>query len=75
MSKEIINPRTGAITWDLEDVTIQDALVISQCGWLTDVERELLVIAIAKLHKEGRRLHLEYQKEKIENELKQNKDE
>jgi len=58
-----------------KEVTIQEALVITKCGCSTDIERELMDIAYAKLHKEARRLHLEYQKEKIEDELNQNKDE
>jgi hypothetical protein len=58
-----------------KELTIQDALVITKCGVSNDVERELLNIAYDKLHKEARRLHLKYQKEKIEKELNQNKDE
>ena len=58
-----------------KELTIQDALVITKCGWSTEVEEELVDIAFAKLRKEARRLHLEYQKEKIEKELNQNKDE
>ena len=58
-----------------KELTIQEALVITKCGCSTDIERELMDIAYAKLHKEARRLHLEYQKEKIEDELNQNKDE
>ena len=56
-----------------KELTIQDALVITKCGWSTEVDEELVNIAFVKLRKEARRLHLEYQKEKIEKELNQNK--
>tara|TARA_S200002703_G_scaffold39372_1_gene34536 strand:+ start:3957 stop:4136 length:180 start_codon:yes stop_codon:yes gene_type:complete len=55
-----------------KELTIQEALVIA--GWSKEVERELLNIAYEKLFKEARRLNLEYQKEKIEKELNQNKE-
>ena len=57
-----------------KELTIQEALVITKLGVSTEVERELLNIASEKLFKEARRLHLEYQKEKIEKELNQNKE-
>ena len=59
-----------------KELTIQEALVITKGGiGSTEFDSELLDIAYEKLFKEARRLHLEYQKEKIEKELNQNKDE
>ena len=53
----------------MKELTIQEALCILKCGWSTSDEEELLDIARTKIIKVARKLHLEYQADKIKEKL------